>query len=320
MTQDTLKQAISLSRAGKKLEARELLEGILKSDPLQEVAWLWFADTYQSAGRRLQVLDTALHLNPHSQMVVQAREALLVSINIQSKVPAGAYPQTTAAVKQTTDKQASEQPNVSGLYLVYDSQTHKWRATTTPLNTEETQSEQPGEAPSAPPAEDQPDESRVAPQVEQSQTEDDTGHKLMELQFQGQAMSVGYATGEGEQFDDELDPDTIVAESFVDLLQAELDANQSEPAPDWMDNETRRIEQLINQAGKETNGSSEPPAEPAEALQWVPESEAAEPGKPAEPEQPAESAEAKEPNEENQPAAEKSVEDTRENKSGESSD
>jgi hypothetical protein len=270
MTQDTLKQAISLSRAGKKLEARELLEGILKSDPLQEVAWLWFADTYQSAGRRLQVLDTALHLNPHSQMVVQAREALLVSIDIQSKVPASAYP-------QTTDKLASEQPNVSGLYLVYDSQTHKWRATTTPLNTEETQSEQPGDAPSAPSAEVQPDESRVAPQVEQPQTEDDTGHKLMELQFQGQAMSVGFATGEGEQFDDELDPDTIVAESFVDLLQAELDANQSEPAPDWMDNETRRIEQLINQAGKETNGSSEPPAEPAEALQWIPESEAAEP-------------------------------------------
>jgi hypothetical protein len=85
MNQETLKQAISLSRAGKKLEARELLEGILKADPQQEAAWLWFADTYQSAGRRLQVLDTALHVNPGSQMVAQARDALLVASGLNRK-------------------------------------------------------------------------------------------------------------------------------------------------------------------------------------------------------------------------------------------
>lgn len=337
MTQETLKQAISLSRAGKKLEARELLEGILKADPQQEAAWLWFADTYQSAGRRLQVLDTALHMNPDSQMVAQARDALLVASGFQPQrsketpPPAEKPPvQETRALQDTTN-----------LYLAFDSEKRVWRVTTAPQAVEEKVEEKPA-APPAEPAKTEQElldelmalqmqEMKSEPSVEQLHSEQEDLDKLIELQLEAeksQPSSVEQLQSDQEELDklialqlqqqsapvetpastideqdeDELDPDIIVAESFVELLQAELETGEKEAPPDWMDTEARRIEQLISLADKESSSSdNEPPAEPAEALQWVPESETAKPEQPAE---------AEESTGDEQPAPESNIEDT----------
>jgi hypothetical protein len=356
MNQETLKQAISLSRAGKKLEARELLEGILKADPQQEAAWLWFADTYQSAGRRLQVLDTALHVNPGSQMVAQARDALLVASGFQSQKPKEAQP--APAVPPPQEPPAPQ--DITNLYLAFDPEKRVWRLTNTPqvverkeeklptppVEPEKTDQEKLDElmslelqkAKSEPPVDQLSSEQDeldqlIAQQLEAElnwppaepiQSAQEELDKLIAQQLEQQSAAVEPATAEAETEEDELDPDTIVAESFVELLQAELESGQKEAPPDWMDTEARRIEQLISLAdGEAGSGDNEPPAEPAEALQWVPEIETAAPPEAAAPvestelEQPAQP---EPPAEDEQTGSEKSFEDTQENKTTGSTD
>jgi len=384
MNQETLKQAISLSRAGKKLEARELLEGILKADPQQEAAWLWFADTYQSAGRRLQVLDTALHVNPGSQMVAQARDALLVASGFPSQNPKEAQP--APAVPPPQEPPAPQ--DITNLYLAFDPEKRVWRLTNTPQAVERKEEKPPtppvelektaqekldelmslelqkakNEPPVAqlsseqdeldqliaqqleaelnwPPAEPIQSAQEELDRLIAQQLEAELSHpsaaepiqsaqeeldKLIAQQIAAQSAAVEPATAEDETEEDELDPDTIVAESFVELLQAELESGQKEAPPDWMDTEARRVEQLISLADSEAgSGDSEPPAEPAEALQWVPEIETAAPPEAAAPvestelEQPAQP---EPPAEDEQPGSEKSIEDTQENKTTGSTD
>jgi len=378
MNQETLKQAISLSRAGKKLEARELLEGILKADPQQEAAWLWFADTYQSAGRRLQVLDTALHVNPGSQMVAQARDALLVASGFQSQKPQEVQPAPAATPPQETPAQQ----DITNLYLAFDPEKRVWRLTNTPqaverkeekppappLEPEKTDQEKLDElmslelqkAKSEPPVAQLPSEQDeldqllarqleaelnwppaepiqsaqeeldrlIAQQLEAElnqssapepiQSAQEELDKLIAQQLEQQSASAETPAAEAETEEDELDPDIIVAESFVELLQAELESGQKEAPPDWMDTEARRVEQLISLADSEAgSGDSEPPAEPAEALQWVPEIETAAPPEAAEPVEPTDLEQPAQPEpsaKDEQPGSEKSIEDTQENK------
>jgi hypothetical protein len=357
MNQETLKQAISLSRAGKKLEARELLEGILKADPQQEAAWLWFADTYQSAGRRLQVLDTALHVNPGSQMVAQARDALLVASGFQSQKPKEAQP--TPAVTPPQEPPALQ--DITNLYLAFDPEKRVWRLTNTPQVVEHRVEEKPPAPPVEPEKTQQEkldelmslelQKAKSEPPVDQLSSEQDELDqliaqqleaelnwppaepiqsaqeeldKLIAQQLEQQSASVEPPAVEAETEEDELDPDTIVAESFVELLQAELESGQKEAPPDWMDTEARRIEQLISLAdGEAGSGDSEPPAEPAEALQWVPEIETAAPPEAAAPVEPTEleqPAQPEPPAEDEQPGSKKSIEDTQENKTTDSTD
>jgi len=67
MSDDNLERAIALSRSGKKAEARELLKAILRSNPQNETAWLWFADTFPDNLNRVAVLEECLKNNPDSQ-------------------------------------------------------------------------------------------------------------------------------------------------------------------------------------------------------------------------------------------------------------
>lgn len=379
MNQETLKQAISLSRAGKKLEARELLEGILKADPQQEAAWLWFADTYQSAGRRLQVLDTALHVNPGSQMVAQARDALLVASGFQSQKTQEVQPTPVA----TPPQEPPTLQDITNLYLAFDPEKRVWRLTNTPQIVERKEEKPPAlpvepektdqekldelmslelqKAKSEPPVAQFPSEQDdldqllarqleaelnwppaepiqstqeeldrlIAQQLEAElnqssapepiQSAQEELDELIAQQLQQQPVSTEPpAAAETETEEDELDPDIIVAESFVELLQAELESGQMKAPPDWMDIEARRVEQLISLADSEAgSGDSEPPAEPAEALQWVPEIETAAPPEAAGPVEPTEleqPAQPEPPADEEQPGSEKSVEDTQENR------
>jgi hypothetical protein len=67
MPDNSLDRAIELSRNGKKADAREILKTILRSDPLNETAWLWFADTFPDNLNRVAVLEECLKNNPDSQ-------------------------------------------------------------------------------------------------------------------------------------------------------------------------------------------------------------------------------------------------------------
>ena len=69
MSEQKLAQAISLSRSGQKLEARQILNGILETDPQIEAAWLWLADTYSETPERIRVLEECIRHIPDSQIV-----------------------------------------------------------------------------------------------------------------------------------------------------------------------------------------------------------------------------------------------------------
>ncbi len=68
MSNESLDRAITLSRNGKKLEARSILDAILKVNPQNDIAWLWYADTYPDATNRIRILDECLQHNPDFQV------------------------------------------------------------------------------------------------------------------------------------------------------------------------------------------------------------------------------------------------------------
>jgi hypothetical protein len=76
MSEDSLNRAIALSRSGNKSEARELLKEILRVNPQNETAWLWFADTFADNRNRIAALEECLKFNPNCQTAQKGLEAL----------------------------------------------------------------------------------------------------------------------------------------------------------------------------------------------------------------------------------------------------
>jgi Tol biopolymer transport system component len=75
MADDTLQQAISLVKAGKDSEARGLLYHLVKTDPRNEMAWLWLSETMNESQRKT-ALEQALKFNPDSQKIKHALDRL----------------------------------------------------------------------------------------------------------------------------------------------------------------------------------------------------------------------------------------------------
>lgn len=63
----TLEQAISAAKAGRKEEARRLLEAVLDADDRNEQAWLWMSDVVDSDEERVICLENVLTINPHNE-------------------------------------------------------------------------------------------------------------------------------------------------------------------------------------------------------------------------------------------------------------
>lgn len=78
MSDDNLNRAIALSRSGKKSEARELLKEILRANPQNETAWLWFADTFSDIRNRIAALEECLKFNPNCQAAQRGLAALKI--------------------------------------------------------------------------------------------------------------------------------------------------------------------------------------------------------------------------------------------------
>ncbi len=69
-------RAIQFSKAGKKEDARRLLGYILSQEPLNEAAWLWYADTFDSPGERKLVLQKLQQINPSNRYALHGLEKL----------------------------------------------------------------------------------------------------------------------------------------------------------------------------------------------------------------------------------------------------
>lgn len=59
-----LQQAIAAARAGRKPEARQLLEQILQANPRHEQAWLWMGAVVETDVERVRCLQQVLAINP----------------------------------------------------------------------------------------------------------------------------------------------------------------------------------------------------------------------------------------------------------------
>ena len=76
MSESMFIQAVSLARSGRKVEARRLLEQILKADRTNEMAWLWYAECVDTPAERTQALEACMRINPQAQRVRLSLSAL----------------------------------------------------------------------------------------------------------------------------------------------------------------------------------------------------------------------------------------------------
>ena len=67
-----LNDAIQLVRQGRKEEARQPLEVIIKAEPQNIQAWFWYVETCPTLERRIQILEMCLKMNPGNPQVIQA--------------------------------------------------------------------------------------------------------------------------------------------------------------------------------------------------------------------------------------------------------
>jgi tetratricopeptide (TPR) repeat protein len=71
-----LERGIEAARAGRKDEARKLLQQSLRLDPQSDSAWLWLASVISDKRERLVALQRSLEINPANEMALKAVRAL----------------------------------------------------------------------------------------------------------------------------------------------------------------------------------------------------------------------------------------------------
>jgi len=82
-----LKRAIELSRAGDRRPAREILAHVIRTNPGNELAWLWYAYNLETNGERVRVLEECLRHNPECKeakdrlLYLQTHEALRARVD-----------------------------------------------------------------------------------------------------------------------------------------------------------------------------------------------------------------------------------------------
>jgi peptide/nickel transport system ATP-binding protein len=95
MSDDLLQQAIGLIKAGRKREAQPLLQGLIKADPKNVAAWLWYVETCQSVPERLKVLEVCQKFNPTHPQVQKALVAVQAA-------PVSSFSEQSAAMPTET--------------------------------------------------------------------------------------------------------------------------------------------------------------------------------------------------------------------------
>ncbi len=76
MSADELKQAVNLIKAGKKIEARMILEPIIVAEPQNIQAWVWEIETRENDAEKIKLMEACLLHNPDSTLIKKALAAL----------------------------------------------------------------------------------------------------------------------------------------------------------------------------------------------------------------------------------------------------
>lgn len=102
MSEELLNRAIALARAGKKEEARSLLEPLLEADRQNITAWLWYVDTWPDDDQRIRVLEICLRYNPNHPTIQRA----LTLLRSRQKLPP---PRSSTSLSQPASPTTQEQ-------------------------------------------------------------------------------------------------------------------------------------------------------------------------------------------------------------------
>jgi WD40 repeat protein len=117
MSSKMLYDAIALVRAGKNDEARQIIFEIIRTDPRNEMAWMWLAETLSSDVDRMKVLHACLQQNSDSKLTLMAIDRLQEKMD--EEIPS-AEPETPFTEGGTFDPTARERTGHTGAIIGYD--------------------------------------------------------------------------------------------------------------------------------------------------------------------------------------------------------
>jgi WD40 repeat protein len=117
MSSKMLYDAIALVRAGKYDEARQNIFEIIRTEPQNEMAWMWLAETLSSDVDRMKVLHACLQQNPESKLTHMAIERLQEKMD--EEVPAFEV-ETPFSEDGTFDPTARERTGHTGAIIGFD--------------------------------------------------------------------------------------------------------------------------------------------------------------------------------------------------------
>ena len=88
MNTQALNSAINAIKSGNKPAGQQLLTDILKSDPHNEIAWLWLSTCLDNNDKKMYCLKKALSINPNNQNTIKAISQLetLMHSSVESPI------------------------------------------------------------------------------------------------------------------------------------------------------------------------------------------------------------------------------------------
>jgi hypothetical protein len=102
MNSPELQQAIDLIKSGENKKARDLLLQIIRTDPLNELAWMWLVQTADNDSERIAVLEHYLKINPKSAVATHALQTLRLQQEVRpTSVPTSPSPTSTNSIPQS---------------------------------------------------------------------------------------------------------------------------------------------------------------------------------------------------------------------------
>ncbi|MRS04475.1 hypothetical protein EG832_14845, partial [bacterium] len=108
MSADELKQAVNLIKAGKKIEARMILEPIIVAEPHNIQAWVWEIETRENDAEKIKLMEACLLHNPNSTLIMKALAALKTRQEFLVSPAETKTPETTEVIRISPFTEMSE--------------------------------------------------------------------------------------------------------------------------------------------------------------------------------------------------------------------
>jgi len=111
---DRLQQAVALARAGRKVEARDILLDLVDEDPHNEMAWIWLSGLVDSLDDKIIACENILTINPSNHRVRAYLAQLLDEQNQLTCLEAAAQVVAPQAglVMESSPRSADPDPSV----------------------------------------------------------------------------------------------------------------------------------------------------------------------------------------------------------------